>query len=150
MDRDQRMHLLLREFDRRDVRLRLDGGQLRVQHGDKLTAELCDEVTELRAELVDYLSTIGEEIIDDEERAHAGMRTLPRTADETDKQRADADRERERARRRYQNGAVLINDPNNFGAFMRRLREQDERRQAAERGDAPAQGRYVTRFDVFK
>jgi hypothetical protein len=48
------------------------------------------------------------------------------------------------------NGEVLVNHPNNFGAFMRRLREQDERRQAAERGDTPAQGRYVTRFDVFK
>src|SRR5260370_36562432 len=78
MDRDQRMHLLLRELDRLDVRLRLDSGHLRVQHGDRLTAELCDEILELRTELTEYLSTIAEEVVDDpEERSHQGNNTPP-------------------------------------------------------------------------
>ena len=63
------------------------------------------------------------------------MRTLPRTPEEADKQRTDADRARESARRRYQNGAVLINDPNNFGHYMRQLRRQREASEAAERGE---------------
>jgi len=152
MDRDQRMHLLLLELDRLDVRLRLDRDQLRVQRGDRLTAELCDEVTELRAELVEYLRTQGEEtVIDDaESRAHSDMHTPPRTPAEAEQQRADAERERERARRRYQGGAVLVNHPNNMRAFMRRLREQREDAEARERGGLPPQGRYVTRFDIFR
>jgi TubC N-terminal docking domain len=55
MDRDLRLHQLLRELDNRGVALRLEDGRLHVQHGDKLTAELCDQVNELRAELVDHL-----------------------------------------------------------------------------------------------
>ncbi|MGB6561103.1 MAG: hypothetical protein WBE69_00715, partial [Candidatus Binataceae bacterium] len=106
-------------------------------------------ITELRSELVDHLSTVAEEIVDDEERAHSDMRTLPRTPEEADKQRTDADRARESARRRYQNGAVLINDPNNFGHYMRQLRRQREASEAAERGELPPAGRYVTRFNVF-
>ena len=148
MDRDLRLPRLLQELDDRGARLRLENGQLHV-NGDKLTAELCDEVSELRAELVEYLRTQGEEIVDDEERAHSDMRTLPRTPEEAEKQRADADRTRERARRRYQGGAVLINDPNNFGHYMRQLHRQREASEAAERGDLPPAGRYVTRFDVF-
>jgi hypothetical protein len=149
MDPDLRLPLLLQELDDRGARLRLENGQLHVEHGDRLTATLCDEITELRTELVEYLGTQGEEIVDDEERAHGDMRTLPRTADETDKQRADADRARESARRRYQGGAVLINDPNNFGHYMRQLRRQREASEAAERGELPPAGRYVTRFNVF-
>ena len=150
MDPDLRLPRLLQELDDRRVRLRLENGQLHVEHGEGLSAELCDEVSELRAELVAYLRTQGEEIIDDpEERAHADLRTLPRAPEEVEKQRDDADRVREAGRRRYQNGAVLINDPNNFGHYMRQLRRQREASEAAERGETPAQGRYVTRFDVF-
>lgn len=150
MDRDLRLPRLLQELDDRGARLRLENGQLHVEHGDKLTAELCDEVTELRAELVEYLSTQGEEIVDDPvEKSHSDMRTLPRTPEEAAQQRADADRARESARRRYQGGAVLINDPNNFGHYMRLLRQQREAAEARERGELPPQGRYATRFDIF-
>jgi Mg2+ and Co2+ transporter CorA len=91
MDPDLRLPRLLQELADRRVRLRLENGQLHVEHGDRLTAELCDEVTELRAELVEYLHTQGEEIVDDpEERAHGDMRTLPRTPEEAERQRADA------------------------------------------------------------
>jgi hypothetical protein len=159
MDHDLRLPRLLRELEDRGVTLRLENGQLHVQtvargrnveHGEGLSAELCDEVSELRAELVAYLRTDGEEVIDDpEERAHFGMRTLPRTPEEVEKQRADADRVREAGRRRYQNGAVLINDPNNFGHYMRQLRRQREASEAAERGELPPQGYYQRKWDIF-
>jgi hypothetical protein len=149
MDPDLRLPRLLQELDDRRVRLRLENGQLHVEHGDRLTAALCDEVSELRAELVAYLRTDGEEVIDEEERAHFGMRTLPRTPEEVEKQRADADRVREAGRRRYQNGAVLINDPNNFGHYMRQLRRQRETSEAAERGELPPQGYYQRKWDIF-
>jgi hypothetical protein len=68
---------------------------------------------------------------------HSDVRTLPRTPEEVDKQRADADRERERARRRYQGGMVLINDPGNFGRYMDLLVRECERREAVERGELP-------------
>jgi hypothetical protein len=165
MDRDLRLPRLLQELDDRGARLRLENGQLHVQRGDRLTAELCDEVSELRAELVAYLRTDGEEVVqtgedtapgadastlvdDPEERAHADVRTLPRTPEEVDKQRSDADRERERARRRYQGGAVVIND-NSYGHYMTLLVRERERREAVERGELPPAGRYVTRFNVF-
>jgi hypothetical protein len=52
MDRDLRLNLLLRELDRCGAAtLRLENGQLHVEHGDKLTAALCDEITEMRVEL---------------------------------------------------------------------------------------------------
>jgi hypothetical protein len=158
MDPDLRLPRLLQELDDRRVRLRLENGQLHVQtvargrnveHGDRLTAELCDEITALRAELVEYLRTDGEEVIDDpEERAHFGMRTLPRTPEEVEKQRAAADRERERARRRYQGGAVVIND-NSFGHYMTLLVRERERREAVERGELPPQGYYQRKWDIF-
>lgn len=149
MGRDQRIHLLLKELGHLDIEVRLDDGHLQI-NGDKLTVELCDEIDELKPELVEYLSTHGEEIVDDpEERAHSDRNTLPRTPEEAERQRADADRVRERARRRYQNGAVLVNDRNNMGQYMRQLRQQREAAEAVERGDAPPAGRYRTRFDIF-
>jgi TubC N-terminal docking domain len=148
MDPDLRLPRLLQELDDRRVRLRLENGQLHVEHGDRLTAELCDEVSELRAELVAHLRTVGEEIVDDpEERAHGDRNSPPAPELSRDDKLATS---LKASKRMYMNGEVLVNHPNNMGAFMRRLREQDERRQAAERGDAPVQGRYVTRFDVFK
>jgi hypothetical protein len=151
MDRDLRLNLLLRELDRCGAAtLRLENGQLHVEHGDKLTAALCDEITEMRVELLDYLRTQGEEILNDPEQgAHSNMHTLPRTPEEVDKQRADAARTRESARRRYQGGAVLVNDSNNFGHYLRQLRQQDEHRQAIERGELPREGFYCTKFDPF-
>ena len=148
MERDLRLPRLLRELEDRGVALRLEDGRLHIQHGDKLTAELCDEVSELRAELVAYLRTDGEEVIDDEEKQHSDMRTLPRTPEEVEKQRAAADRERERARRRYQGGAVVIND-NSFGHYMTLLVRERERREAVERGELPPQGYYQRKWDIF-
>jgi hypothetical protein len=148
MDPDLRLPRLLQELDDRRVRLRLENGQLHVEHGDKLTAELCDQVSELRAELVAYLRTQGEEIIDDpEERAHADLRTLPRTPEEAAQQRDDADRVRE-GRRRYQGGAVVIND-NSFGHYMTLLVRERERREAVARGELPPQGYYQRKWDIF-
>jgi tubulysin polyketide synthase-like protein len=148
MEPDLRLPRLLQELDDRRVRLRLENGQLHVEHGDRLTAELCDEVSELRAELVAYLRTDGEEVIDEEEKQHSDMRTLPRTPEEVDKQRAAADRERERARRRYQGGAVVIND-NSFGHYMTLLVRERERREAVARGELPPQGYYQRKWDIF-
>jgi TubC N-terminal docking domain len=147
MDPDLRLPRLLQELDDRRVRLRLENGQLHVEHGDKLTAELCDEVSELRAELVAYLRTDGEEVLDDpEERSRQGNNTPPAPELSRDDKLATS---LKASKRMYMNGEVLVNHPNNMGAFMRRLREQDERRQAAERGELPPQGRYRTRFDIF-
>jgi hypothetical protein len=158
MDPDLRLPRLLQELDDRRVRLRLENGQLHVQtvargrnveHGAKLTAELCDEISELRAELVAYLRTDGEEVIDDpEEQQHSGMRTLPRTPEEAAQQRDDADRVREAGRRRYQGGAVVIND-NSFGHYMTLLVRERERREAVERGELPPQGYYQRKWDIF-
>jgi hypothetical protein len=149
MDPDLRLPRLLQELDDRRVRLRLENGQLHVEHGDELTATLCDEVSELRAELVAYLRTDGEEVIDDpEERAHGDLRSPPRTPEEVDKQRADADRVREAGRRRYQGGAVVIND-NSFGHYMTLLVRERERREAVERGELPPQGYYQRKWDIF-
>jgi hypothetical protein len=128
----------------------LDGADIKVWPVAKLTADMRAEIADLKVELVEYLGTVAETVVDDpEERAHGDMRTLPRTPEEAERQRAEADRERERARRRYQGGAVLINDPNNFGHYMRQLRRQREAREAAERGESAPPGRYVTRFNVF-
>jgi hypothetical protein len=140
----------MQELQQLGVRLWLDERGAHLAPKEKLTAEMRAELRELKSEVIEYLAERGEEIVDDEERAHADMRTLPRTLAEAEQQRADADRARESARRRYQNGAVLINDPNNFGHYMRQLRRQREASEAAERGDLPPAGRYATRFDVFK
>ena len=141
----------MQELQQLGVRLWLDERGAHLEPKEKLTAEMRAELRELKSEVIEYLAERGEEIIaDPEERAHSDTRSLPRTPEEADKQRTDADRARESARRRYQNGAVLINDPNNFGHYMRQLRRQREASEAAERGELTPAGRYVARFDVFK
>ena len=147
---DSEVRALLQELQQLGVTLWLDERGAHAKPAERLPRELREELRRLKSEVVEFLVEQGEEVVDDpEERAHGDMRTLPRTADETDKQRADADRARESTRRRYQNGAVLINDPNNFGHYMRQLRRQREASEAAERGDIPPAGRYVTRFNPF-
>jgi hypothetical protein len=164
MEPDLRLPRLLQELDDRGARLRLENGQLHVEHGDKLTAKLCDQVSEMRAELVDYLRTDGEEVVqtgedtapgadastpvDAEEQQHSDLRTLPRTPEEAAQQRDDADRVREAGRRRYQGGAVVIND-NSFGHYMTLLVRARERREAVERGELPPQGYYQRKWDIF-
>jgi hypothetical protein len=139
----------MQELQQLGVRLWLDERGAHAQPADRLTPELKEQLRDLKSEVLQYLAEQGEEIVDDEERAHSDMRTLPRTPEEAEKQRADAERDREHARRRYQGGMVLINDRNNFGHYMRLLRQQREAAEAVERGDVPPQGRYRTRFDVF-
>jgi hypothetical protein len=133
LDRDLRLHMLLRELDHRDVRLRLDGGRLHVQGGDKLTAALCDEIAKMRAELVEYLSTQGEEVVTDaEEASHADMHTQPAPElTREDKLRAGL----AASKRKYMNGEVLVNDVNNFGHYMRQLVRERGRAEARERGE---------------
>jgi TubC N-terminal docking domain len=144
----QRARILVNELEHLGFELWLDGADIRVWPVGKLTGDMRAEIIELKPELIEHLRTVGEEIIDDpEERAHGDRNSPPAPAlSRDDKLRAGLTA----SKRSYMNGEVLVNHPNNMGAFMRRLREQDERRQAAERGDAPVQGRYVTRFDVFK
>ena len=140
---DSEVRALLQELQQLGVRLWLDERGAHAEPADRLTPELKlrEELRDLKSEVLQYLVEQGEEIVDDEERAHGDMRTLPRTPEEAERQRAEADRERERARRRYQGGMVLINDRNNFGAYMRQLRRQREASEAAERGELPPAGR---------
>jgi len=151
VDRDQRVRAFLKATDRLGVELSIVGGRVRARSADPLTEEMSAELLDLKPELLEYLTARGEEIIyDPEELGHSDMSTLPRSAEEVDKQRADAERARERARRRYQGGAVLVNDRNSFGFFMRRLRELREAGEARERGELPPAGQYATRFDIFR
>jgi hypothetical protein len=145
---DSEVRALMQELQQLGVRLWLDERGAHAEPAEKLTGEMREELRRLKSEVCDFLVEQGEEIVDDsEERSHQGNNTPPAPAlSRDDKLRAGLTA----SKRLYMNGEVLVNHPNNMGAFMRRLREQDERRQAAERGDAPAQGRYVTRFDVFK
>jgi hypothetical protein len=146
----ERVRGLVLELERSGVRLWLDERGAHAEPADALTPELREELRALKSEVVEYLVEQGEQIVDDEDRAHSDMRTPPRTPEDAEQQRADADRTREAARRRYQGGAVLINDHNNFGRYMAQLRRQREASEAAERGDAPPQRRYKTAFNVFE
>ena len=145
IDRDLRLPRLLQELDDRGARLRLESGQLRVEHGEKLRAELCDEVNALRLELVAYLRTQGQEVVDDPvEKSHSDMRSLPAPELSRDDKLAAS---LKASKRRYQNGMVGIND-HKFAHHMRELVRLQERRQAADRGEI-VEGRYLTRFDIF-
>ena len=126
-----------------------DGGGVQIRLEAGVTAELREEGAALKPDLLELLLTEGVETIDAEEKQHSGMHTPPRSAAEVDKQRADADRSRERARRRYQGGMVLVNDRNNFGHYMRQLRQQREASEARERGELPPEGKYATKFEIF-
>jgi hypothetical protein len=143
----QRARVLVNELEHLGFELWLDGADIRVWPVGKLTGDMRAEIIELKPELIEHLRTVGEEIIDDpEERAH-GDRNTPPAPELT---REDKLRARLTASKRlYMNGEVLVNHPNSMGAYLRKLREQEDRRQAAERGLLPAEGRYVTRFDVF-
>jgi hypothetical protein len=141
----------MQELQQLGVTLWLDERGAHGRPADRLPLELREGLRRLKSEVIQYLAEQGEEVVDDpDERAHSGARTLPRTPEDVEKQRADADRTREAARRRYQGGAVLINGRSDLGHYMGQLRRQREASRAAERGDAPAQGRYVTRFNIFE
>jgi TubC N-terminal docking domain len=137
----------MQELQQLGVSLFLDERGARAQPADRLPLELREELRRLKSEVIQYLAEQGEQIIDDpEERAHSDRNSPPAP------ELSDADKvatSLKASKRMYMNGEVLVNHPNNMGAFMRRLREQDERRQAAERGELPPQGRYRTRFDIF-
>lgn len=153
--RSQRARVLADNLGHLGFVLWLEGAEVRVRPAAELTPELRAELAELKAELTEYLAVQGETVVDytaadPEGRAHSDMRTLPRTPEEAEKQRADAERARDSARRRYQGGQVLINDRNNFGHYMRELRRLREQAEARERGEIPPEGRYRSRFDVFK
>jgi TubC N-terminal docking domain len=137
----------MQELQQLGVSLFLDERGARAQPADRLPLELREELRRLKSEVIQYLAEQGEQIIDDpEERAHSDRNSPPAP------ELSDADKvatSLKASKRMYMNGEVLVNHPNNMGAHMRRLREQDERRQAAERGELPPQGRYRTRFDIF-
>jgi TubC N-terminal docking domain len=152
---DQRVRALLQELQQLGVRLWLDERGAHAEPAERLTPELKGRLRDVKSEVIEYLAERGEEVVDytagdPEGKSHSDMRTLPRTPEEAERQRADAERTRESARRRYQGGAVLINDKNSFGHYMDLLVRARERREAVERGDLPPEGRYVTRFGVFK
>jgi hypothetical protein len=53
------------------------------------------------------------------------------------------------SKRRCMGGEVLVNDPNNMGGYMRRLRRLREEAESREGGEIPPENRYRTRFDPF-
>jgi hypothetical protein len=150
-DRHQQARDLVRALHLLEVTIWLDGGGLNARPKSLLSQELRDEIEELKPELIELLKTEGIEdvfTLDAEEKQHSDGRTLPRTPEEAAQQRDDADRVREAGRRRYQGGAVVIND-NSFGHYMTLLVRERERREAVERGELPPQGYYQRKWDIF-
>ena len=146
MSRDQRLRHLLKELDHLGVEVRLDNPDLRVKHGDNLTAELCDEIAELRPELIEYLGTHGESIVDDD--AVVTNSTPPAPEMNAEQKILAATKA---APRLYQNGEVLVNSEQGqrYGYFIKKLARERERLRAIENGDAPRQGFYKTGWDLF-
>ena len=148
-DRDQQARDLVRALHLLGVTIWLDAAGLNARPMFLLSQELRDEIEDLKPELIELLGTEGIEdvfTLDAEEKQHSDVRTLPAP------ELSDADKvatSLKASKRLYMNGEVLVNHPNSMGAYLRKLREQEDRRQAAERGLLPAEGRYVTRFDVF-
>jgi hypothetical protein len=109
----------MQELQQFGVTLWLDERGAHAQPAARLTPELKEQLRDLKSAVLQYLAEQGEEVVqtgedspvDDEERAHCDMRTLPRTPEEVDKQRADAERVREAGRRRYQGGQLRVMPP---------------------------------------
>jgi hypothetical protein len=153
---DQRVRALVQELQQLGVTLWLDERGAHLEPKEKLTADMRAELRELKAEVIEYLVEQGEEVVDytagdAEGKSRFDMRTPPRTPEEVEQQRAEAERTRERARRKYQGGALLVNDADaiRYGHYMTQLVRQRERREAIERGDLPPEGRYKTGWDLF-
>ena len=127
----------------------LDAAGLNARPMSLLSQELRDEIEELKPELIELLKTEGIEdvfTLDAEEKQHSDVRTLPAPELSRDDKLATS---LKASRRSYQGGAVVVNGQNSMGQYMRQLRRQREASEAAERGELPPTGRYVTRFNVF-
>jgi len=139
---------LLRELGRLNIRIFLGAdGIAHLQPADRLTSDLKPRLRELKAEILEHLQTVAEEVIDVEEQAHKINTARAPTLCQAARLEANI-----KAAPRYQAGAVLVNSVEGarFAGYVRQLVRLREQREKAERGEIPPAGRYATDFDVFK
>jgi uncharacterized caspase-like protein len=146
---DSEVRALMLEVQRLGVTLWLDERGAHAEPAERLTPELKGRLRDFKSAVIEYLAEQGESIVDPD--AIVLNNTPPRIPEEVEQQRADADRDRVRAQRKYQNGRLLVNDPDamRFSRYMSELVKLRERSEAISRGDLPPEGRYKTGWDLF-
>jgi hypothetical protein len=152
-----RARRLIDELRELGVKVFLDEFGVHARPADKIPLPLRGHLRALKPWIAEHLALSGESVIDDpEERSHQGSNTPPAPEMSRDEGFAAS---LKASRRSYQSGQVnVINhdgltppeNANSMGRYMYLLRQERERSEAIERGDSPPDGKYSTKFDIFK
>jgi hypothetical protein len=147
---ERRARELLAELKQRGMRAWIDEGGAHFEPSSLLPPVVREELRSLRDEVMKCIVEQGEEVVtnyvaNDPEAVVTNRVTPTPELSKSEKLAAAV----KAFKRPYQSGAVLVNYANNYGAYLRRLREQREEQEARERGELPPAGFYQTLFNEF-